>query len=68
MVVAALVSLLMASSKALSSDNITAHAVSSVATSDVKMVKIFHLSQKRVLRGLLDMLVSEVKFKGLHPK
>ena len=60
--VAALVSLGVAASKALSSANITAHAVSSVARSAGTMVKIFRPSQKRNLRGVVAVSVSEVKF------
>ena len=51
--VAALVSLLLAASKSLSSDNITVHAVSYVSRFDVTTVEIFRLSQKPGLRGVV---------------
>ena len=48
------------SSKALSSENITSHAVSSVDRSATMMVEIFRPSQKRDSRGVVAVLVSEV--------
>ena len=48
-----LVSLLLAASKLLSSDNITVHAVSYVSRFDVTTVEIFRLSQKPGLRGVV---------------
>ena len=48
-----LVSLLLAASKLLSSDNITVHAVSYVARFDVTTVEIFRLSQKLGLQGVV---------------
>ena len=50
---AALVPFLLVDSKALSSDNITVHAVSYVARFDVTTVEIFRLSQKLGLQGVV---------------
>ena len=54
--------------KALSASNITALAVSSVARSSMTMVEIFCPSQNLDSRGVVDVSVSEVNFKGLQPK
>ena len=66
--VAALVSLLVAGSKALYSANITAFAVYSVARSSMMMVEIFRPSQNRDLRGVVSVLVSKVNFKRPTPE
>ena len=60
--VVALMYLGLAASKAFSSPNITAHTVSSVSRSSAVMVEIFRPSQKRDLRGVVAVLVSEVIF------
>ena len=60
--IATLVSLLVSVIKALYSANITAHVVSSVARYDGAMVETSLLPQKWNLRGVVAMLVSEVKF------
>ena len=49
-------------SKALSSDNITSGAVSSVSRPAAKIVEILCQSQKRDLLGVVDVSVSKVNF------
>ena len=59
---AALVPFLLVDSKALSSDNITSGAVSSVSRPAAKIVEILCQSQKRDLLGVVDVSVSKVNF------
>ena len=58
--VATIMSLVVIASKSLSSANITAHTVSSVARSAATMVKIFFPSQKWDLCVVVAVLVSKV--------
>ena len=55
-------------SKLLSSVNTTVYAVSSEAKSAATIVKIFCLPQNRDLHGMVDVSMSKVNFKGIHPK
>ena len=60
--------LLLSAIKSISSSNIIAHEVPSVASSDTTMVEIFCPSKNQDLQEVMAVSVPEVNFKGLHPK